>query len=307
MRREALPPMLTAMSVVERLAEIGGVSTRRALVALTSRAQVDRALAVGDIVADSRGRYALPVADDALRAANSLHAVVSHTSAALHLGWEVKTAPTKPHLTLGRRRRLSVNQRRGLIIHRADLPPDDIAGYATSRTRTLLDCLRALPFDEALAVADSALRHDDVTEQDLATVARDAKGPGARSVRQVAALASGLAANPFESTLRAIAVQVPGLHVRPQVPIGDSDVLGIPDLVDEDLRIVLEADSFEWHGDRAALRRDARRYDEFVVAGWLVLRFSYEDVMGDPLWVAEMLRAAVRERTYQRCCGNCAA
>ena len=36
--------------------------------------------------------------------------------------------------------------------------------------------------------------------------------------------------------------------------------------------------------------RDARRYNAFVVAGWLVLRFAYEDVMHDPLFVREVLR-----------------
>jgi very-short-patch-repair endonuclease len=61
-----------------------------------------------------------------------------------------------------------------------------------------------------------------------------------------------------------------GLHAR-------------PDLVDEDLRLVLEADSFEWHGDRVALRDDARRYDLMVVNGWRVLRFAWEDVMFDRL------------------------
>ena len=58
-----------------------------------------------------------------------------------------------------------------------------------------------------------------------------------------------------------------------------------PDLVDMRLGIVLEADSFEWHGDRAALSADARRYDLMVAAGWLVLRFSYEHVMTQPDFV----------------------
>ena len=59
------------------------------------------------------------------------------------------------------------------------------------------------------------------------------------------------------------------------------------------LRIVLEADSFEWHGDRAALRRDARRYDLLVANGWTVLRFAWEDVMHDQDWVRSVLAAVV--------------
>ena len=66
-----------------------------------------------------------------------------------------------------------------------------------------------------------------------------------------------------------------------------------PDFVDVSLRIVLEADSFEWHGGRAQLSADARRYDLLVVNGWLVLRFSYEHVMGQPEFVHRVLVAAV--------------
>ena len=76
------------------------------------------------------------------------------------------------------------------------------------------------------------------------------------------------------------------------------------DLVDDDLGIVLEADSFEWHGDRAALRRDAKRYDAMVIHGWLVLRFAWEDVMFHPAYVRAVLVAAVTlvERRAQPCC-----
>jgi very-short-patch-repair endonuclease len=153
---------------------------------------------------------------------------------------------------------------------------------------TLEQCLRTLPFDEALAVADSALREGAAPEV-LQVLARDVRGPGAPRVRAVLATATGLAANPFESVLRALTLEVPGLRVRPQVQIGGFR----PDLVDEDLRIVLEADSFAWHGSRAALRRDAQRYNELVIQGWLVLRFAWEDVMHRPELVRETLARAV--------------
>jgi hypothetical protein len=65
------------------------------------------------------------------------------------------------------------------------------------------------------------------------------------------------------------------------------------DLADRRRRIVVEADSFEWHGNRAALRRDCRRYDELVRAGWVVLRFSWEDVMFDSSWVMAVIRDVV--------------
>lgn len=294
------------MTVVEHLTALGGVATRALLVEQSSRADVDRAVRAGEVVALARGRYALPQAGGALAAAHRLSGVVSHLSAALHWGWEVKLPPALPDVTLPRKRKLAAGRGDGLAIHWADLGADDVAGPVTSRDRTLLDCLRTEPFDAGLAVADSALRHG-FSPGRMAALARDARGPGSRKVRHVAGKATPEAANPFESVLRAIAEDVPGLVVRPQVSIRVPEFLGRPDLVDERLMVILEADSFSWHGDRAALRRDARRYNRFVVNGWLVLRFSWEDVMFDPGWVREVLVSVVAERTNQLCPGCRAA
>ena len=80
-----------------------------------------------------------------------------------------------------------------------------------------------------------------------------------------------------------------------------------PDLVDEDLRIVIEADSFEWHGDRTALRKDARRYDLLVADGWVVLRFAWEDVMFDQPFVRQVIEAVVARQSTEVRCSRCGA
>ena len=66
-----------------------------------------------------------------------------------------------------------------------------------------------------------------------------------------------------------------------------------PDLVDVGRRIALEADSFAWHGSRAALAADCRRDNALVVSGFVVLRFSWEQVVGEPTRGAETVREAV--------------
>ena len=291
------------MSVADQLRELGGVATRATLLRLAPRADVDRALAGGAIVADARGRYALPETDTALRRAHTLTGVLSHTSAALWHGWEVKVVPREPHVLVPRRRRVPAERRRGVQLHRADLDPGDVDGPATSVELTLLHCLRSLPYDEGLAVADSALRHG-VAPATLQRVALTAASPGSPRVRRIAAAARPEAANPFESVLMAITHEVEGIHVEPQVLIRSGGWVR-PDLVDRDLGIVLEADSFQWHGGRAALCRDARRYNQLVADGWVVLRFSWEDVMHHPDQVREVLREVVRlvlARTQVRRC-----
>jgi very-short-patch-repair endonuclease len=281
------------MEVADVLRELGGVATRAALVAATDRGTVDRALARGSIEVLARGRYALPEVEGAVAAAHRLAGALCLTSAALHHGWAVKTVPDRPHVAVPRNRRVPGHAR--AHVHYLDVPPGSIV---LDEVATLAHCLRRLPFDEALAVADSALRAGEDTA--LRQAAALARGPGSKQVRRVAGLARAEAANPFESVLRAIALGVSGLRVEPQVLITSVEPWCRPDLVDRELRIVLEADSFEWHGGRAALARDARRYNLLVVDGWLVLRFAWEDVMLDPCYVGSVLRAAVAERAQRR-------
>jgi very-short-patch-repair endonuclease len=283
------------VSVAQLVVEAGGFATRAVLVAATSRAEVDRALQAGEVVADARGRYVTPATDDAVRRAHALDGVLCLTSAALHHGWEVKVAPEEPHVAVPRKRKVVAERRRGVRVHWLDLDPDDVMdGIVTDEETTLRHCLTRLPRDEALAVADSALRHG-VPPATLRRVARSVgRGPGAKQARWVAQHADGDAANPFESCARDICLDVPGLHVRPQVTLRGTTATARPDLVDTDLGLVVECDSFEWHGDRGALRRDARRYNLLVVDGWLVLRFAWEDVMLDRDYVLSVLVSVVR-------------
>lgn len=143
--------------------------------------------------------------------------------------------------------------------HFGDLGPDDAPdGIATSREVTLLHCLRQLPEDEALAVADSALRHGELST--LRRVVVNVQGAGSSKVRRFANDARAEAANPFESVTRSVALRVPGLRVEPQVVISSPNVWARPDLVDRDLRLVIECESHEWHSNRESLRKDVRRY-----------------------------------------------
>ena len=285
------------MDAVEALHRCGGVADHATLRRLTTRRSLRRALSDEAVVRVSMGRYALPSAHDALVAAHRVRGVISHLSAAAWWGWELKSQPPRPEITVPKHRE---RHSRGVHLHWADLTEDDIReGVVTSRERTLVDCLRALPFDEALAVADSALRADDITHEQLTGLARAARGPGSRQIRRVAAQADGRAANPFESVLRALAVEA-GLDVRAQVVVAVQNGSVRPDLVDERRGLILEADSFGWHGSRAALRRDCRRYNALVVAGWFVLRFSWEDVMHDQDYVREVLRSFRTPRRTER-------
>lgn len=293
---------------VARLVELrGGLCARSDLVERTSRRAVERAVARGEVVVLGHGRLGLPAYDEAVAVAYGLRGVLCLTSAALCHGWEVKVVPERPYVAVGRGRAVTPQQRGSAHVSFPVLHADDVTdGRHTSVECTLDQCLRLLPPDEALAVADSALRHG-VPPATLRRVARSARGPGAPQARDIAARADGRSANPFESVLRHLAHQVDGLSVEPQRVILGTRQTARPDLVDVDLQLVLEADSFEWHGSRAALRKDARRYNHLVADGWLVLRFAWEEVMFDPGYVIDVLREVTRTRTRSRRCPLCRA
>lgn len=275
----------------------GGLASRARLVDRLGRRGLERAIRDGKVVRVGRGRYALPYVAEAEAAAHGLNGHLSHTSAALHHGWEVLRTPERPHVIVPTKRRISPERRRSVVLHRGDLSADDVNGNATNLETTLLHCMRALPLPEALAVADSALRHGVPP----ATLHRAAltPGPGSRQARRVAQQARPEADNPFESGLRAISLGVPRLNLVPQVWLKTRGGPVRPDLVDEDLGLVVEADSFAWHGDRVALKRDARRYNDLVVAGWIVLRICWEDVMFEQDRVREVLGLAVTRAEAQ--------
>jgi very-short-patch-repair endonuclease len=247
-----------------------------------------------------RGRYALPDADHARRTAARLSGVVSHLSAAQLHGWELKHRPALPTVTVPRNRRVEPSRRQGAVVRWRDLDEDQVWNGRTRAGRTVIDCAKDHPFDEALTLADSALRHGNVTSGQLRRLAENVPTVGRAQCRRVAGEANGLAANPFESVLRAIALDVPGLELRPQVVIDEDGSVGRPDLVDVERRIVAEADSFEFHGRRQALRRDCERYTALALRGWLVLRFSWENVMFEAAYVGDCFHRAVHQRPRRR-------
>ncbi|WP_245644408.1 DUF559 domain-containing protein [Nocardioides jensenii] len=278
------------MTAAEAVARLGGVARTRDVTRLSSRTRVRTAVRRGDLVRVARDRLALPITDTALRTAQKVNGHVSHLSAALHHGWEVKHPPALPQVTL-RSDKTLLDGHDDFIAetYRRRLRPAERQGWSTSPLRTVLDCARDLPFDVALCVADSALRHGDITKEALIAAARTD-----RQVR-VATYADGRAANPFESTLRAICILI-GLPVVPQYTITCGQLVLHPDLANPLLGLAIEADSYTFHGmEPRDHDRDCLRYNALTLAGWTVLRFTWTQVMTNPEQVAHTLRAWLAE------------
>ncbi|MFI5690511.1 DUF559 domain-containing protein [Kribbella sp. NPDC051586] len=276
--------------VGEVLARLGGWASAAELVRVTSRKSLAAAVRRGDVERLARGVYGLPGLATDLATAIAHDGVLSHTSAAAVWRLPLLVPPTKPHITLPTNR----NAKAGppAVLHWANLPAADRRIRRTSLLRTVLDCARILPFGEALAVADAALATSRVTEEELIATAVALSGFGRPNAVRVATAANGSAESFLESMLRSLLIEAGIGGFEPQVHVSAGPSRVRVDLADRALRIVLEAEGYEFHGSPAKFAADCRRYDDLVAAGWLVLRFTYQQVIGDPRWVVATVESA---------------
>lgn len=257
----------------------------------------------------ARGLYAAPASpradDDLLTTTRRLRAVASHDTAAAWWRLDVAHEPEPEHqLTVPRTRGRRVRDVPGVRLHRTDLRPEDVTTHGglqvTTVLRTCLDLARTLPSWEAVAVADGALRRGLTTSDALTSSAATARGPGAPSVSAVAALVDPRAESVLESLLR-VRLSLAGL--APTCSQHHALADGRPvrlDLAWADLWLAVEADGFAHHSDRESYRSDRRRLTGLAADGWSVLRFSWEDVVGQPDEVVAVTRRAITTATALR-------
>lgn len=287
------------MDLPALVAQHGGSCSWQELRAQFPARAVRAAVASGSVTRAAQGRYELADQVDARSTALRLHGVASHTTAALHWGWGIKKEPEAHHLTFRRGRKLQGKADKVTRHWRHITDADVVDGWVTSQARTVVDCCLDLPLDEALSVADSALRLG-VTIREIAVAATRLPKRLHRRVVDVVTLADRQAANPFESVLRAQCLGLQsGLKISVQHVIKDSGFYARVDLAIEELKIVIEAESLAHHADRDALRSDCDRYTGLAARGWVVLRFTWHQVMHDPAYVIEMVRRTIEARRTQ--------
>lgn len=192
-------------------------------------AEVQRGRRAGRLVNVRRGAYVRPE-DGRLRAAESRHrllvsatvpriaavSVVSHVSAAVAHGLPVWGVPLdRVHVS----RDEPTGGRITGVIHRhtAPLSPAEITEVGgmpvTCVARTVIDLARTVPFEQAVVVADAALRFRMVDPVTLDAALRRATGwPGSPRARRVVAFADGRSGSVGESRSR-VALRACGLPV----------------------------------------------------------------------------------------------
>lgn len=228
--------------------------------------------------------------------------LVSHMAAGALHGLEGVTRQAV-EVTMARRR--GARSLPGVIVHRSphlervDMDKVDRVPVTTV-TRTLIDLGAVADRDTLERAVESALRSRQTStrllRQRLASVG--AKGrAGTATLRMV--LADRLDAPPTGSELETRFVQLCRRAGLP-TPLRQHAVVtggGLPrcDFAFERARVLVELDGYATHGSPADHRRDLRRQNAILLArqGWVLLRYSWDDVVHHPADVVADLREAL--------------
>jgi very-short-patch-repair endonuclease len=190
----------------------------------------------------------------------------------------------------------------GIVLHQRRIAEGDrfvrLGIPCTSPARTIVDLATSLPIDalEQILVKADSLRILNRRRLDELVAGR-------RGRRGSAKLRSLLAGDPirvrseaeldFLRLCRRAGIDLPQVNVRVTVGSKTFEV----DFCWPDRRIVIEVDGYAFHGGRSRANADRDRDQLLAIAGWLVHRFTADQIRDDPDEVIRRLRVLLsRER-----------
>lgn len=285
-----------------------GVVARRQLLALgLGEDAIDHRLSTGRLVRLRRGIYALGHAQLrpegralAVVLAVGDRAVLSHRSAAGLWGirpWggsfiEI-TAPGRG----------GVRRQRGRFVHRsAALHPDattvERGVPTTTIARTLLDLADVVPAHHLRRAVERAEQAELFDLADVRHVLDEHPGrPGRRALTAVLADFRDHGDTHTRSDLEAMLLQICLDHDLPRPQVNRHDGVRESDFRWPDHRLIVEVDSWTFHGrTRRAFDSDRARDRAVLRTGWRVARFTDRQLLADRAGVAAELHALLTHR-----------
>jgi hypothetical protein len=186
----------------------------------------------------------------------------------------------------------------GVVAHRIPVqpPPAQRAGLVmTSPQQTAADCLAGSSFEEALDLYAWLSSRKLVTRSDLSLAIRSRYArPGCAQLRRLISLTRSGAVSGAEFRLHellrrsGITGWVAGARIE-----DEEGLIGRVDLLFPGRRVVIEVDGRRAHSSREVFVADRRRQNRLVAAGYVVLRFTWWDLVERPDGVIREIRAAL--------------
>lgn len=166
----------------------------------------------------------------------------------------------------------------------------------TGRERTVVDCLRLLPEQDAVELLDRALQARWITPEQMAWRAH--RFVGRRGAVRLAHM-SRLAGSGARSAAERLTVQllrragITGWTANEEIH-DEHGLIGVGDVVFRDRRLVVEIGGRAHHTDPGSFQRDRERQNRLVAAGWTVLRFTWRDLTRQPEYLLATIEAMLR-------------
>lgn len=225
-------------------------------------------------------------------------ATASHDTAAAAYGLDVVRRSPRDHVTVPR----ALRSRRSatLCVHYRDLSGHDRVLWRgihlTGVARTAYDMLLDADQLSGVWLCEQAIRCGLVTSDALiAMTATYPDGPGHARARARLRLVDARSESPLETAARLLLAMADLPTPEVQIPVRDvaSGIVFRIDLGYAAARIGIELDGRAVHGTAAAVLADRRRQNALHLAGWTILRFTWEDVMYRPAYVIATVRRAL--------------
>lgn len=262
---------------------VGVVSAEQLLAAGWQRTERRRALADGRLVRVRAGWYARQDADVEVVGAVRAHGCLSCASALARHGAWIPHGLRGTHVRVAR----AADRRPTGCRPHGRAPP---IRSAVDDVETAFRCLlRCAPAEDLVVVADSLLHLRLATRHELDVWSASAPRRVRRALAKVDRAESGL------ETIVRLRLRARGVAVRAQVQVGRHRV----DLLVGD-RLVIECDGEEHHAGWVAQSADRERDRELVLAGYVVVRLTYRQIVHDWTMVERDLLSYVRGDRHRR-------
>lgn len=188
-----------------------------------------------------------------------------------------------------------------LRIQRTPLPPADIDrsfGFpVTTSVRTAFDLGRYLPRTDALVALD-ALCNCLVKPSELEAYATARwSWPRTRQLRSLLPMIEPRTESPMETRVRLLVVDggLPAPDAQVEVRTEQGVFIGRVDLAYQEWKIAIEYEG-DHHRERRQYQQDVARVNALRENGWLVLRFTADDVLRHPERLVRQVARAIADR-----------
>jgi hypothetical protein len=220
-------------------------------------------------------------------------AVIGFAGAGQVHGWQLGSLPWTPTVVLP-----PAGHSRGSVpAYRTTLARDDVVLHGllpvTSPVCTAVHLVEFLPLTAAVISLDCAFRSRQVTHHEISSVLAVRRGHGIVRAHKALELSDPLSGSVIESEARLLFHDAGLPSPTTQHVVREGELKFLLDFAWPELMVLVEIDGREWHIGRGPFQRDRTKQNALVQAGWLVLRFTVEDVRLRPAYVIDQIRRAL--------------